>query len=237
MANFEPAFDFVMNHEDPHRSGKVTEDAGGRTRFGIAGKFHPELKEEFFSEPADAALKQAEEIMRRDYWQPMRLDEIRNQNVAGKIFDMAVNMGVHQAGVYAQRAANGMITAQVALPDPVGSAAAAKTNGGQQPEAVDADEPGAQPAIARKADVDGRQASAALETEAAYAGLKPLVPMFRLEEDGVLGDKSLAAINALDPIRYYQLLCDLSRQHYIHVASINPAQATNLQGWLKRAAA
>lgn len=202
MADFEPAFDFVMKHEDPHRSGKVTEDAGGRTRFGIAGKFHPELAEEFFSEPADEALKQAEEIMRRDYWQPLRLDEITNQNVAAKIFDMAVNMGVHQAAIYAQRAANGMITAQVALPEPVGSATVAGESG------------------------------AAPDDE-----LKPLVPMFRLAEDGVLGDKSLAAINALDPIRYYQLLCDFSRQHYIHVASINPAQATNLQGWLKRAAA
>jgi len=70
-----------------------------------------------------------------------------------------------------------------------------------------------------------------------YADLRPLVPMFRLEEDGVLGDKSLAAINSFDPIAYYQLLCDLSRQHYIHVASINPAQSANLQGWLKRAAA
>ena len=175
MADFESAFDFVMSHEDPHRSGEVTEDAGGRTRFGIAGKFHPELTEEFFTGPADEALKQAEEIMRSDYWQPMRLDEIRNQNVAAKIFDMAVNMGVHQAAVYAQRAANGMIHSR---------------------------------------------------------GVLPL-----LQEDGVLGEKSLAAINALDPIRYYQLLCDFSRQHYIHVASINPAQATNLQGWLKRAAA
>jgi len=104
MSTFAPAFDFVMNHEDPHRTGKVTEDAGGRTRFGIAQKFHPELPEEFFTGPAEDALKRAEEIMRRDYWQSMRLDEINNQNVANKLFDMAVNMGVHQAGVYAQRA-------------------------------------------------------------------------------------------------------------------------------------
>ena len=201
MADFEPAFDFVMNHEDPQRSGKVTEDAGGRTRFGIAQKFHPELKPEFFSAPVDEALKQAEEILRRDYWEPMRLSEVHNQNVANKIFDMAVNMGVHQAGVYAQRAANGLITAQVALPSADGSA---KDIGvGRNP----------------------------------YADLRPLVPMFRLEEDGVLGEKSLAAINSFDPIAYYQLLCDLSRQHYIHVASITPAQSANLQGWLKRAAA
>ncbi len=100
--------------------------------------------------------------------------------MANKIFDMAVNMGVHQAGVYAQRAANGLI----------------HSRGAQPPSAA-----------------------------------------FLLQEDGVIGEKSLAVINALDPIAYYQLLCDFSRQHYVHVASINPAQAVNLQGWLKRAAA
>jgi lysozyme family protein len=179
MADFELAFEFVMNHEDPHRSGKVNEDAGGKTRFGIAQKFHPALPEEFFSGPADEALKQAEEIMRGEYWDRMRLEEVRNQNVANKLFDMAVNMGVHQAAVYAQRAVNGMLHARVAPPRLAGAV---------------------------------------------------------LVEDGVLGDKSLAAINALEPLAYYQLLCEWSRQHYVHVASINAAQAVNLNGWLKRAA-
>ena len=35
----------------------------------------------------------------------MRLAEVENQNVANKLFDMGVNMGVRQAAVYAQRAA------------------------------------------------------------------------------------------------------------------------------------
>jgi len=193
MSSFQPAFEFVMSHEDPHCTGKVTVDAGGRTRFGIAQKFHPDLPDAFFTGPAADALKQAEEILRRDYWDSMRLSEIANQNVANKLFDMAVNMGVHQAAVYAQRAANGLIHAQVALPT---------ANG-----------------------------------DAGLTPLTPLTPMFPLREDGVLGEKSVATINSFDPIRYYGLLCDLSRQHYVHVASINPAQAGNLQGWLKRAAA
>lgn len=193
MSSFQPAFEFVMSHEDPHCSGKVTVDAGGRTRFGIAQKFHPDLPDAFFTGPAADALKEAEEILHRDYWDSMRLSEIANQNVANKLFDMAVNMGVHQAAVYAQRAANGLIHAQVALPT---------ANG-----------------------------------DAGLTPLTPLTPMFPLREDGVLGEKSVATINSFDPIRYYGLLCDLSRQHYVHVASINPAQAGNLQGWLKRAAA
>jgi hypothetical protein len=108
-----------------------------------------------------------------------------------------------------------LITAQVALPSAV-----------------------AQRSRAAAASAEGRGVAGGTATVAdPYADLRPLFPMFRLAEDGVLGDKSLAAINAFDPIAYYQLLCDLSRQHYIHVASINPAQSANLQGWLKRAAA
>lgn len=180
MASFAPAIEFVLHHEDPSRSGKVTVDSGGRTRFGIAQKFHPSLSEQFFSGPADEALEQAEKFLHDEYWKPMRLDQIKNQNVANKLLDMAVNMGVHQAAVYAQRAVNGLLQS------------------------------------------GGRPSSAAIA---------------RLNEDGVIGDQSLAAINALNPIAYHQLLCDFSTQHYVHVASVNPTQAMYLQGWLKRASA
>ena len=106
MADFKPAFQFVLLHEDSTCSGKVTVDAGGRTRFGIAGRFHPELPDEFFTGPAEEALAKAKEIEEREYWQAMRLEEIEEQNIANKLFDMGVNMGVRQAGVMAQRAAN-----------------------------------------------------------------------------------------------------------------------------------
>ncbi len=171
MADFQPAFAFVIQHEDAGRTGKVTEDAGGRTRFGIAEKYHRGLPDDFFTGSAAGALKVAEQIYERDYWETMRLSNLENQNIANKIFDMAVNMGTHQAAIYAQRAANGLIA----------------------------------------------------------------VPAQRLHEDGVFGPATIAAINSLDPIVLYQLLCEWSRRHYQHVASINPAQAVNLAGWMKRA--
>jgi hypothetical protein len=101
LADFQPAFTFVMSHEDTGLTGKVTEDAGGRTRFGIAEKFHPGLPAGFFSGPAAEALEVAEQIYQRDYWKQLRLDELDNQNIANKILDMAVNMGTHQAAIYA----------------------------------------------------------------------------------------------------------------------------------------
>lgn len=164
MADFKTAFLFTLQHEDSTRSGKVTIDAGGRTRFGIAEKFHPDLPEEFFTGPAEDALAEAEKLEEREYWDRMRLTEVESQNVANKLFDMGINMGVRQAAVYAQRAAH-------------------------------------------------------------------------VVDDGVIGGKTLAAINDADPMAYYQALCDLSVAHYRHVAAVNPSQAVNLAGWMKRAEA
>jgi lysozyme family protein len=172
MADFKPAFAFVLQHEDSTRSGKVTVDAGGRTRFGIAEKFHADLPEEFFTGPAEDALAEAEKIEEHEYWAEMRLAEVENQNVANKLFDMGVNMGMLQAAVYAQRAANALTAGDA-----------------------------------------------------------------RVAEDGVIGSRTLAAINAADAMAYYQLLCELSAAYYRHVAAVNPAQAVNLAGWLKRAEA
>jgi lysozyme family protein len=179
MAEFKPAFEFVLLHEDASRCGRVTEDAGGRTRFGIAEKFHPELPKEFFTAPADEALDVAEQIEEREYWQRMRLGEVKDQEAANKLFDMAVNMGVRQAAVYAQRAANYLIS----IGDPLGTARG------------------------------------------------------RIAEDGDMGEKTLAAINAVDPEQFHQVLRQMSAAHYRHIAMVNPAQAVNLEGWLKRAEA
>jgi lysozyme family protein len=179
MAELRPAFEFVLLHEDASRSGKVTEDAGGRTRFGIAEKFHPELPDEFFTGPADEALAEAAQIEEREYWRPMRLGEVQSQEVANKLFDMAVNMGIRQAAVYAQRAANYLMSAR-------------------------------------------GQAGAGIE---------------RIAEDGEIGQKTLAAINGLDPQQFHQELRQMSEAHYRHIAAVNPAQVVNLEGWLKRAEA
>jgi len=190
MSEFQPAFENTMNHEDATRSGKVTTDAGGKTRFGIAEKFNPDLPEEFFTGPKDKALSIAEMRMQEDYWTKGNLAQIENQDVANKVFDMMVDMGVHQGAIYAQRAANFLIRQSIALPSPDG----------------------------------------------ATGELKPLIPEFTLAEDGVLGPKSIAAINSFDQEQFIQILRELSAAHYKHIAAVNPSQQVNLDGWLKRAA-
>ncbi|HEX4716152.1 MAG TPA: glycosyl hydrolase 108 family protein [Ktedonobacteraceae bacterium] len=106
MATFDEALTFVLRNEDPHLSGIVTEDSGGRTRFGIAERFHPELGDDFYAAPLQIALQKARDIYRSDYWAAIRGDEIDDQSVATKLLDMAVNMGVRQAVVLCQRAVN-----------------------------------------------------------------------------------------------------------------------------------
>src|SRR5579872_2531020 len=114
MANFDEAITFVLRNEDPHLSGVVTEDSGGRTRFGIAERFHPDLGDEFYAGPAEAELETAREIYREDYWRWIQGDEIHDQSVATKLLDMVVNMGIRQAVVLCQRAVNAVAEAELA---------------------------------------------------------------------------------------------------------------------------
>lgn len=108
MAEFAPAFAHTMKFEDdPREPGRVTtEPSGCRARFGINEDAHPEMPEAFWTAPAEQARAQAEKVFATDYWDALNLDQVADQGVASKIFDMAVNMGARQAVVYAQRAAN-----------------------------------------------------------------------------------------------------------------------------------
>lgn len=126
MANFNEAIAVVLRHEDAHLSGVLTEDSGGRTRYGVAERFHPKLGDGFYCGPAEAALETAQQIYRTDYWNAIHGDEILDQQVAAKLLDMAVNMGVRQAVVLCQRAMNAFTKHHIAedgVPGPVTVAA------------------------------------------------------------------------------------------------------------------
>jgi lysozyme family protein len=168
MANFNDALAFVLRNEDPHLSGVVTEDAGGRTRFGIAERFHPELGDDFYCGPAEAALETAREIYRSDYWGAIRGDEIQDQRTATKLLDMAVNIGVRQAVVLCQRALNS-------------------------------------------------------------------ISGFNVAEDGLVGAKTLAAVNGCEPSLLDLHLRQECAAFYQHLAAVRPEAQEYLRGWLARA--
>lgn len=99
VTQFGPAFDFLMKHEDPGLTGRVTEDSGGVTKYGISQRAYPTV------DIRNLTIEQAANIYRNDYFLPIRGYSIASQDVANKLLDCAVNMGVHMAGKLAQETA------------------------------------------------------------------------------------------------------------------------------------
>jgi lysozyme family protein len=104
MANIAAAVLYVLRDEDSRLRGTVTTDQGGKTRFGIAQKFHPELDPSFYTCPAPEALAQAQLIYAKDYAAPLLLSLITSQPTANKLLDVGINCGVGISARMAQTA-------------------------------------------------------------------------------------------------------------------------------------
>lgn len=96
MASVEQAIDNVLRWEDSTLSGVITEDAGGKTRFGVAERYHPELSASLFygSLGRDAALKIATNIYETQYCEPLAIVDMANQDIANKVLSLGVNLGI-----------------------------------------------------------------------------------------------------------------------------------------------
>ena len=101
MAFFNLAFPYTLAHEGGWSNDP--DDPGGATNYGITlavAQRHGVADE--------AALREiprhkVEEIYRADYW---RFDGFKDQRVAGKVFDMAVNFGLAAAVTMLQQILN-----------------------------------------------------------------------------------------------------------------------------------
>lgn len=95
MASFEQAIVPVLQHE----GGYVNHpnDPGGETNFGISRRSYPGLDIENLTQ------EEARAIYRRDFWLPIRGEDIRSQDVASNLLDFAVNAGVGRASKAIQR--------------------------------------------------------------------------------------------------------------------------------------
>lgn len=99
MADYQPAVDRTLRFEDSTLSGKLTDDTGGLTRFGISERAHPEVYPEMAECSVPDALAIARQVLAR-YW---CFNEVESQDVANKLFDMAVNLGLGTTIIMAQR--------------------------------------------------------------------------------------------------------------------------------------
>lgn len=75
-------------------------DPGGETNMGISKRSHPN------EDIRNMTYARATEIYWSSYWLPSRAGDIQSYRVAGKYFDLCVNMGPRPAAKLLQRAAN-----------------------------------------------------------------------------------------------------------------------------------
>jgi lysozyme family protein len=75
-------------------------DPGGETKYGISKRAHPE------ADIKNLTLEEAQAIAYADYWNPLRLDELKSELMAAELFDTGYNCGVGTAALVAQRALN-----------------------------------------------------------------------------------------------------------------------------------
>ncbi len=115
MANFDQAFQYLMQWEDEGLTGKITEDDGGRTRFGIAQRFHPELVAIGFFDylPTAEALMMARDTYERGDWRLMNGAGMSWQPLANKMLSIGVNLGMVRVIRWAQECAEVHVDGQV----------------------------------------------------------------------------------------------------------------------------
>lgn len=111
MASFETALDYVMRQEDRRMLGNVSNDPsdrGGRTRFGISEKYHPDLTPTgyFDNMPRQEALGVAVDTYRKVYDYDLCIAGIASQEIANALLSFAINEGTKTAIRCLQQALN-----------------------------------------------------------------------------------------------------------------------------------
>lgn len=98
MASFDIAVEKTLAYE----GGYVNDpkDPGGETNFGISKRSYPNV------DVKNLTKAQAKEIYRRDFWNAVQGDAVKNQAAANSVFDMAVNAGPGTAKKMANKAAS-----------------------------------------------------------------------------------------------------------------------------------
>jgi lysozyme family protein len=119
---FLKAFDCVMMHEGGYSNDP--QDAGGETKYGISKRSYPHLNIK------NLTRDQAKQIYFVDFWMKCKCENIEDENIAAKLFDLAVHTGISQAVKLMQRAlrAAGTQVAEDGIIGPETLAAVSKTD-------------------------------------------------------------------------------------------------------------
>ncbi|PAF44170.1 glycosyl hydrolase 108 family protein [Helicobacter sp. 11S02629-2] len=185
MADFKQAKEKTLKHEGGYSYD--ADDLGGETIYGIAREKNPsfkgwkkvdEVRKKVFIEPTTPSKAKGNLILnilkndkdfqdsindfyKSNYWEKIKGDDIKSQDLANQLFDMAVNMGVSRSVKLAQS-------------------------------------------------------------------------YLKVKEDGILGDKTLQALNNIDAEVLNLWLVDARKDYYERLARARPALSKFLNGWKKR---
>ena len=105
MADFNPAFEKMLRDEGGMQLTDIPGDRGGMTYAGIARNPNPQwagwalVDRKEFGGPLTSMVR---EFYRLNYWDRIRGDELRSQEIAETIFNFAVNTGTGVAIKLAQ---------------------------------------------------------------------------------------------------------------------------------------
>jgi lysozyme family protein len=122
MAEFKPAYHRTAKSEGGWNH--VAGDRGGETYKGIARKFWPEWPGWKLVDAAkplkhnqvikSSALDQlVMDFYKKNFWDPVQGDQLRFQDFANELYDMAVNSGTSTAIKTAQKAAGIAVTGKI----------------------------------------------------------------------------------------------------------------------------
>lgn len=100
LSTFDRAFSYTMGWEGGDTVTNDPDDPGGVTRWGVSQRAHPNW------DIANLTEEQARKIYLTDYWLPLNCPGVAalDEQLAAKLFDMGVNLGVHRAAKMFQSA-------------------------------------------------------------------------------------------------------------------------------------
>jgi len=130
MAQIKPALVKLFGVEGGYVNDP--DDAGGETKFGISKRSYPN------EDIKRLTLDRAAFLYERDFWNPLRLSEVKSQVIAEEIFDTAVNCGMGTSARIVQEAVNltNFPAADLVVDGNVGPATIAAVNGHKSPRTL-----------------------------------------------------------------------------------------------------
>lgn len=99
MADVASSIVYVLHQEDARMAGTVTNDprdSGGRTRWGLAERWHPELTPTGYYDTMskEESLSTAITVYSSEYAKPLMLASVKVQQLSNALLSFAINEGV-----------------------------------------------------------------------------------------------------------------------------------------------